>query len=47
MAVPADWRLVFGHLLPAKWRQFLADWRILLWKIELFRQIGVFFFAGY
>ena len=28
MAVPADWRLVLGHPLPAKWRPFPAEWRI-------------------
>ena len=48
LADPADWRLVLGHPIPAKWRPFPAEWRIDLWEIEIFikyrnfRQIGVF-----
>ena len=35
LADPTDWRLVFGHPLPAKWRPFPAEWRIFLWEIEI------------
>ena len=50
LADPADWRIVFGHPLPAKWLQFPADWRISSsnwrnfssnWRV--FRQIGGIF----
>ena len=34
MAVPADWRLVLGHPLPAKWRAFPAEWRIFYGKLK-------------
>ena len=44
MAVPADWRLVFGHPLPAKWRQFPANWRIFYGKFKFLWNWLIFFF---
>ena len=43
MAVTADWRLVLGHPLPAKWRPFPAEWRIFLREIEIFVKLAFLF----
>ena len=43
LADPADWRLVLGHPLPAKWRPFPAEWQIFLYgKLKFLSNIEIF-----